>query len=485
MGFFRWAAVAIVAVVVWGAMPMCLETADVGFDYKEALTKSLIFLEAQRSGKLPANNRVPWRGDSGLEDGKPDNVDLTGGYYDAGDNVKYGLPMAFTITTLAWGATFYRSQIQAAGELGHVQEAIRWGTDYFLKCSTKRNRLYVQVGDPRLDHQCWVRPENMQTARTLYKISEQQPGTEIAAETSAALAAASIVFRHDDHQYSRRLLNKAKLLFKFAKTYRGTYDGECPFYCSFSGYNDELQWAAAWLYMATRNSTYRQYLLENSLDATVSEFSWDLKYAGSQILLTQFYFEGDKEFDDYKNLADSFICSVLPESPYHQIYLTPGGMIYLRDGANTQYATSTSLLFSVYSDLLAKYKQHVTCGNQNFGPESLMAFAKKQMDYLLGKNPQQRSYMVGYGNNPPTQPHHRGASVPVLSPSEVVSCALSFVNWFAKNAPNPNELTGAIVGGPDRNDFFQDRRFDGPKLEPCTYINSAAVGVLARLASPP
>jgi len=36
------------------------------------------------------------------------------------------------------------------------------------------------------------------------------------------------------------------------------------------------------------------------------------------------------------------------------------------------------------------------------------------MDYILGKNPEGRSYMVGFGNNPPTQAHHRGASVPTL-----------------------------------------------------------------------
>lgn len=44
----------------------------------------LWFYEAQRSGKLPADNRVSWRNDSALDDGKIDNVDLTGGYYDAG-----------------------------------------------------------------------------------------------------------------------------------------------------------------------------------------------------------------------------------------------------------------------------------------------------------------------------------------------------------------------------------------------------------------
>lgn len=40
-----------------------------GFDYGEALEKSLMFFEAQRSGKLPTDQRVKWRGDSGLKDG--------------------------------------------------------------------------------------------------------------------------------------------------------------------------------------------------------------------------------------------------------------------------------------------------------------------------------------------------------------------------------------------------------------------------------
>lgn len=46
------------------------------FNYRDALTKSVLFLEAQRSGKLPRNNRVPWRGDSGLEDGQLAGVSI-------------------------------------------------------------------------------------------------------------------------------------------------------------------------------------------------------------------------------------------------------------------------------------------------------------------------------------------------------------------------------------------------------------------------
>ena len=51
-------------------------TSAQNYDYKEVLEKSLLFYEAQRSGPLPADNRVNWRGDSALDDVP------VGGYYD-------------------------------------------------------------------------------------------------------------------------------------------------------------------------------------------------------------------------------------------------------------------------------------------------------------------------------------------------------------------------------------------------------------------
>lgn len=51
-------------------------------NYKDAIHKSLLFYEAQRSGKLPADNRIPWARDSALTDGSDVGLDLSGGYYD-------------------------------------------------------------------------------------------------------------------------------------------------------------------------------------------------------------------------------------------------------------------------------------------------------------------------------------------------------------------------------------------------------------------
>lgn len=43
-------------------------------EYHEALEKSILFFEGQRSGKLPSNQQLTWRGDSGLSDGSSYHV---------------------------------------------------------------------------------------------------------------------------------------------------------------------------------------------------------------------------------------------------------------------------------------------------------------------------------------------------------------------------------------------------------------------------
>lgn len=71
----------------------------------------------------------------------------------------------------------------------------------------------LQVGDAGKDHACWERPEDMDTPRSVYKIDKNTPGTEVAAETAAALAAASLVFRKSDPNYSKILARRAIRVF--------------------------------------------------------------------------------------------------------------------------------------------------------------------------------------------------------------------------------------------------------------------------------
>ena len=71
--------------------------------------------------------------------------DLVGGYYDAGDHVKFGFPMAYTVTMLSWGVLEFEKEMVAADQLNRALDAIRWGTNYFLKAHTQPNVLWVQV----------------------------------------------------------------------------------------------------------------------------------------------------------------------------------------------------------------------------------------------------------------------------------------------------------------------------------------------------
>ncbi|KAJ6721293.1 ENDOGLUCANASE [Salix viminalis] len=102
-----------------------------GHDYHDALRKSILFFEGQRSGKLPPDQRVKWRSDSALHDGSAVGRDLTGGYYDAGDNIKFGFPMAFTTTLLSWSIIDFGRNM--GPELKNAVKAVKWATDYLLK----------------------------------------------------------------------------------------------------------------------------------------------------------------------------------------------------------------------------------------------------------------------------------------------------------------------------------------------------------------
>ncbi|XP_052192356.1 endoglucanase 24-like [Diospyros lotus] len=466
-------------------------------DYADALSKSILFFEGQRSGFLPDDQRLSWRSNSGLGDGWPVSKDLTGGYYDAGDNVKYGFPMAFTTTMLAWSVVEF-GEAMPPGELRNALVAIRWATDYLLKTvSDLPNRIFVQVGDPVIDHNCWERPEDMDTARTVYTVDAPNPASDVAGETAAALAASSMAFRSSDPGYSETLLRTAIASFEFADNYRGAYsdnsnirDGVCPFYCDFDGYQDELLWGAAWLRRASQDGTYLNYIQNNGktlgADENINEFGWDNKHAGLNVLVSKEVLEGSMySLQSYKSSADSFMCTLIPESDSSHIEYTPGGLIYKPGGSNLQHVTTITFLLLVYANYMERSSQAVNCGSITVSPALLRQIAKRQVDYILGDNPKGMPYMVGYSNYYPQRIHHRGSSLPsIKNHPEMIACKEGSV-YFNSSNPNPNTLVGAVVGGPGEDDVYEDDRADFRKSEPTTYINAPFVGALAYFVANP
>merc|ERR1719228_810634 len=104
--------------------------------------------------------------------------------------------------------------------MGYLKDAIKWGTDYFIKALVSDNEFYCQVGNGVEDHAYPGRPETMTIPRPAYSLTPSKPGSDCAGETVASLASAAILFEGSDAAYSAKLLKHAKQLFTFADTYR-------------------------------------------------------------------------------------------------------------------------------------------------------------------------------------------------------------------------------------------------------------------------
>lgn len=72
-------------------------------------------------------------------------MDLVGGYYDAGDHIKFGFPMAFAMTMISWSVIEFEREIYICNQLEKALDAIHWGTDYLIKAHTQANVLWSQV----------------------------------------------------------------------------------------------------------------------------------------------------------------------------------------------------------------------------------------------------------------------------------------------------------------------------------------------------
>ncbi|CAI0401908.1 unnamed protein product [Linum tenue] len=96
----------------------------------------------------------------------------------------------------------------------------------------------------------------------------------------------------------------------------------------------------------------------------------------------------------------------------------------------------------------------------------------------MGKNPLKMSYIVGYGDKFPRHVHHRGASIP--HNKRRYSCTGGW-KWKDSSKPNPNNVTGAMVGGPDRFDHFHDSRNNYSYTEPTLAGNAGLVAALVSL----
>ncbi len=479
-------------------------------NYAEALQKSLYFYDAEKSGPGITGGRLEWRGDSEVRDTalplKPmaaDNtgtnlsqafitahrdvldpdgdgaVDVSGGYHDAGDHVRFGLPQAYAASTLAWAYHEFESAFAETGEDAHMRDLLKWFGDVYLR-STFRDAagevvaFAYQVGEGSVDHTVWAPPELLNLPRPAYFATAETPASDQAAAAAAALALLYLDFRDTDLAYANRCLDAAKALYRFAVAHRGLgYSG--GFYNS-SDDNDELAWAAVWLHTATgeasyltditavsdgRYTGYLQKIIKSTQDnwQNIWVHSWDTVWGGVFVQLAN-VLPDDARLDYYARWNLEYWSG--GEIPHREsndttyIAQSPAGFSVISTWGSARYNAAAQMCALIY----AKHEDR---------PE-FAAWARGQMAYIMGDNPFGYSLIVGY----PTpelsakHPHHRAAHG-------------STTNSMNDPPDHKHVLWGALVGGPDAKDVHVDRTDDFVYNEVAIDYNAGLVGALAGL----
>ena len=189
------------------------------------------------------------------------------------------------------------------------------------------------------------------------------------------------------------------------------------------------------------------------MSSLANEFSWDDKKAGAQVLMAQITGE-----NSFKHNTEAFCDAILRRQR------TPKGLVFISQWGSNRHAANVAFICLMAGDLGIKTSTYRT-------------FARSQIHYILGDAG--RSFVVGFGNNPPQRPHHGSSSCP----NRPAPCGWSDYN--SRN-PNPQPLYGALVGGPDSNDNYADVRSDYVKNEVACDYNAgfqSAVAALRQLQS--
>jgi hypothetical protein len=135
-------------------------------------------------------------------------------------------------------------------------------------------------------------------------------------------------------------------------------------------------------------------------------------------------------------------------------------LAWIRDWGPLRYSANTAFAAFVYGQCT---------GVPSVKKQLYHDWACSQVDYALGNNEQARSYVCGFGKNPPVKPHHRAMHGAYLD-DDGRTPALS-----------RHILFGALVGGPSQNGSYADDRLDATRNEVADDYNAGFSSALARM----
>lgn len=349
----------------------------------------------------------------------------TGGWHDAGDYGKYVVNSGITAGTLllayeSFPEKFNQDNLnipESGNGVPDLLDEVRYELEWLLKMQNENGGVYFKITKEQFES--FIMPQNDSGIRYIYELSSTATGN-----FAAMMAKAARIYKSIDTTFSNKCLNAAILAWNFLvdnptivpaggfKNPVGTVTGEY----GDTNDSDERLWAAAELYETTGLSEYNDYVISNYSSGGVLFGSMSWNKVKNLALLT--YLNSAQSGasqtvkNQIKNSLLSYANTLLSRASANGfgVSINPGEYYW---GCNSDVLNKALLLIYAYEQT----------NNAGYYQTALM-----QLNYILGTNAHNISFITGVGSNSVMHPHHR--------PS------------VADGVVNP--VPGLLAGGPDQ-----------------------------------
>jgi endoglucanase len=459
---------------------------DIGASvYKKLKYDALHYFYHTRSGipiAMPFAGDAKWTRPAGHPGDKsvpcaPDarcdySLDVSGGWYDAGDHGKYvvnGGIATWTLVNLYERTKLLGSSVADFGDgklaiperhngAPDLLDEARWELDFLMKMQVPDGKPLAGMVHHKIHDREWTalatRPDQDPVPRFLRPVS-----TAATLNLAAAAAQCARVFKNVDGAFAARCLQSAERAWSAATANPALFItsadtvGGGPY--EDDDVSDEFYWASCELYLTTKKDVYKEFLGKSPHHLEVpaalkggdaTAMTWQNVASLGTISLALVPSDLPKD-----EVAGARAAVVRAADAFAAIDRDEGYRVAFKPDASGKYPWgSTSFLLDNAMILGLAY---------DFAkdPKYLLAM-ENALSYILGKNPLDQSYVTGYGSRPLENPHHRF--------------------WAHQaNAAFPSAPPGVLSGGP--NSGLQDPYVKAAGLRGCAPMKCFADNIEA------
>jgi len=375
------------------------------------------FMRQQRCGYNPYLDVVCHKHDGRSFYGPmPDSsfVDVSGGWHDAGDQLKYLITGSYATAHMLQSYLLYpevfNDYTNALGQSGgndipDVLDEARWGLEWIHKLHPSPELLVHQVADDR-DHVGWKMPDQdpsdygwgKNSYRAVYFANGEAQGlnlykseatglANLAGRSAAAMALAARVWKEmDDPVFAEECLRSAKTLYALGKEKEGYQQGNsygAPYRYGEETWTDDMEWGAAELFKASGDSVYLDDAIRYAL------------LAGTESWMP---FDTAKHYQYYPfiNLGHYALYELVGESLQDSLagYYRLGIESCLERAGTNAYGIGVPFIWCS-NNLLTALISQIILYEKMTNDLSYHSFLVKQRDWLFGRNPWGTSMFTG------------------------------------------------------------------------------------------